>query len=142
VFYGIACLVLKAPICSIQVQSHENVWHQRLHTQAYIRGTLGIRRARSNYANISRCTLLYAEAKLCVGHVNEIQRMRALNIWWGFSPIFVSYRHAEDSGSSPTTPMLFNTYETSLLNEMEDTGERKLRNGPIRLLQASLHQDV
>jgi len=40
------------------VQSHENVWHQRLHTQVYIRGTLGIRRVHSNYANIRRCTAM------------------------------------------------------------------------------------
>ena len=51
----------KILICSIpplQVQSHENVWHQRLHTQVYIRGTLGIRRAHSIYANIRRCTAM------------------------------------------------------------------------------------
>jgi len=38
----------------------------RSHTQIYVRGTLGIRRVpvRSKFADIRRCTLLYAEAKL------------------------------------------------------------------------------
>jgi len=34
----------------------------RPHTQIYVRDTLGIRRVRSSYADIRRCTLLYAEA--------------------------------------------------------------------------------
>jgi len=36
----------------------------RSYTQEYVRGTLGIRRVRSSYAGIRRCTLLYAEAKI------------------------------------------------------------------------------
>jgi len=36
----------------------------RSYTQIYGRGTLGIRRVRSSYAGILRCTLLYAEAKI------------------------------------------------------------------------------
>jgi len=54
------------------VQSHYSVWHQRMpaydyirsYTQIYVRGTLGIRRVRSSYAGIRRCTLLYAEDKI------------------------------------------------------------------------------
>ena len=36
----------------------------RSYTQIYVRSTLGIRRVRSSYAGIRRCTLLYAEAKI------------------------------------------------------------------------------
>jgi len=36
----------------------------RSYTQIYVMGTLGIRRVRSSYAGIRRCTSLYAEAKI------------------------------------------------------------------------------
>ena len=36
----------------------------RSHTQIYVMNTLGISRVRSSYADIRRCTLFYAEAKL------------------------------------------------------------------------------
>ena len=43
----------------------------RSHTQTNVRGRLGIRRVRSSYADIRRCTLLYAEAKSFFGHVQK-----------------------------------------------------------------------
>jgi len=48
------------------------------HTQIYVRDTLDIRRVRSSYASIRRCTLLYVEAKLFfLDMFKKFQRMRA-----------------------------------------------------------------
>jgi len=49
----------------------------RSHTQTYVRGRLGIRRVRSSYADIRRCTLLYAEAKSFLDMFKKFQRMPA-----------------------------------------------------------------
>ena len=53
------------------------------HTLIYVRDTLGIRRVRSEYADIRRCSLhlLYTEAKLYLRYVKNIQRMRANSIY-------------------------------------------------------------
>ena len=44
----------------------------RSHARIYVRGTLGIRRVRSPYADKRLCTLLYAEAKLFLGQVQHV----------------------------------------------------------------------
>ena len=52
---------------NLKEQSHYIVLHQRermlirSHTLIYVRVTLGIRRVRSKYADIRRCTLLYTQ---------------------------------------------------------------------------------
>jgi len=68
-------MTIRFTMLYFKVQSHNSVWHQRMraygHTLAYVRirpqtliyvaDMLGIRRVRSEYADIHRCTLCYTQ---------------------------------------------------------------------------------
>jgi len=77
--------VLSAVTLQRMTSAYESVCSyapMRSHTQIYVRGTLGIRRVCSKYADIRRCTLCYTQCEMKFLDMFKIhQRMRAYSLY-------------------------------------------------------------